>query len=461
MNDKVTELNPVVCKKARISRDSRFDGCFFTAVKTTGIYCRNICPATPPKESNVIYFKTAIEAAEAGFRPCLRCRPDSAPSSAAWVGSQAVLNRAIRLLEPSVSSHYKLSEISQYLGISDRYLRLLFKKHLGTSPKKYMLYQQCMFAKQMIHQTQLPLSEIAQASGFKSVRRFNDCFVKLMKLTPSKIRGQSLTTNHPMLSLKLNFRPPYDWNGMQSFLADRALKNIETVSANSYGRSFIYRNIKGSFVAKYQPNENAFQIDIKIAEIKHLRPIINNIRRILDVDANTVDIESHLKALMPAGFNIKEGLRLPGIWDLFEAGIRAVLGQQVSIQAAKKLLHELVVHLGVVENGVHYFPTPQAIATDNLNFLKMPNSRKNSLRALANYCIENTEANNPESWLAIKGIGPWTVNYSKMRGYSHPDVFLTGDSGIKNALAKSGVENFNPETASPWRSYLTLQLWRQ
>ena len=201
-------LNPEICQKARLSKDPRFDGTFFTAVKTTGIYCRPICPAKTPREDNVLYFASAIEAAIAGYRPCLRCRPDSAPDSPAWKGVNTTLERAIKLIDGGALQEDSLQVLANRLGISDRYLRGLFKKYLGVSPKAYALYQQCLFAKQLLHQTQLPITQVALASGFNSIRRFNDCFQSQLSLTPSQARkSENIVSN--ILKLQLYYRPHY------------------------------------------------------------------------------------------------------------------------------------------------------------------------------------------------------------------------------------------------------------
>jgi len=450
-------------KQARLSRDPRFDGLFFTAVKTTGIYCRSICPASPPKEENVDYYSSAAQAAAAGFRPCLRCRPDSAPHSAAWQGSQATLNRAVRLIRDGALEQQSMAELASYLGISDRYLRRLFKDQMGVSPKVYALYQQCLFAKQLLHQTTLPIGQIALASGFNSIRRFNDCFKQNIKVTPSDIRRKTADSVKEVLSLKLFYRPPYDWSGMHQFWQGRILPAIETLDDNSYQRSFEFNGQQGSFKATHQPEQHCFDVAIQLADLKDLRQLVNNIRRILDLDANTEAIESHLKACVPNGFVISSGLRIPGIWDAFEAGIRAILGQQVSIQAARNLLNTLVENTGQQTAGLTYFPTPRDLLKSDLACLKMPGSRKATLHRFANHMIKSDTPENPDEWLAIKGIGPWTVNYIRMRGLSDPDVFLTGDSGIKNALRQFNLSeaDFDASAAAPWRSYLTFQLWRQ
>ncbi|VAW45638.1 Methylphosphotriester-DNA--protein-cysteine S-methyltransferase (EC 2.1.1.n11) / DNA-3-methyladenine glycosylase II [hydrothermal vent metagenome] len=459
-------LSQEVCQKARLSRDARFDGRFFIAVKTTGIYCRSICPATPPKEANVEYYPTAHQAAQAGFRPCLRCRPESAPQSAAWLGSQALLNRAIKLINNGALENQSLAEFAEYLGISDRYLRQLFIKYVNVAPKAYALYQQCLMAKQLLHQTRLPINQIALACGFNSVRRFNDCFIKAMQLTPSQIRKSGAAGSDKLL-LKLSFRPPYDWQRMHDFLQARLIHGLESINTNSYGRTFKLNGCQGSFVAKHLAEQHAFELRLQCEDLRQLRPVLQNIRRILELDTDTSLIEAHLAEQLPKDFQLKTGLRIPGIWSVFEAGIRAILGQQVSVQAAKHLVTQMVAALGnKAVNGQHYFPSAEAVVQSDLAFLKMPGARKQSLRLLAQHFLNDAEdAQNPDTWRAIKGIGPWTVNYAKMRGLNDPDIFLAGDSGIDKALNQitdeTNNKTINPELMSPWRSYLTFQLWSQ
>ncbi|WP_223789247.1 AlkA N-terminal domain-containing protein [Marinicella meishanensis] len=450
-------LSQEVCRKARLSRDARFDGRFFTAVKTTGIYCRSICPATPPKETNVDYYATAHQAAAAGYRPCLRCRPDSAPNSAAWLGSQALLQRALRLLNAGALEHQTLSEFAQYLGVSDRYLRQLFVQHLGTAPKAYVLYQQCLMAKQLLHQTQLPINQIALACGFNSVRRFNDCFKQTIQLTPTAIR-QAKPSTHNELMLKLSYRPPYNWSQVHDFLAARLIPGLEQLTANRYGRTFDWPGGRGAFTATHQADQHAFVVKLQLSDISQLRWVINNIRRVLDLDADTAVIEAHLTEHLPTDFSLTHGLRIPGIWSVFEAGIRAILGQQISVTAAKNLVIQLVDQLGHQAGGQRWFPRPEDIAANDLAWLKMPGARKQTLRNLASHFVAQKEAADPDTWLAIKGVGPWTVNYAKLRGLSEPDVFLAGDLGVDKALQGHPIE---PADLAPWRSYFTFQLWSQ
>lgn len=488
-------LDAKVCQKARLSRDPRFDGAFFTAVKTTRIYCRTICPVSPPKEENVIYFSSAVECANAGFRPCLRCRPDSAPNSPAWKGVNATLDRAIRLINEGALQQNSLPELAERLGISDRYLRKLFDKHIGMSPKAYALYQQCLFAKQLLHQTQLPITEVALASGFSSVRRFNDCFKSQLNLTPSSLR-KSHSNCHNTLQLKLYYRPPYDWQYMQQLLEKRAINGLEWCGNTSYGRTFNLLGSKGCFTATHIKDKNWFDVEIALDDIKHLKNIVNNIKRILDLDVDMQSVEYDLQQSFIEGFNLNSGIRLPGIWDVFEAGIRAILGQQISVDSARNLVEKLVVNLGhsiVIKSDIqsfskkstqssiktdnkpnselsqneqicYLFPSPQAIAESELDFFKMPGSRKQTLRNLALHFIASKTPNDPNEWIKLKGIGPWTIEYAQLRGVSDPDIFLGGDLGVKKAMEQLHTQfkkEFTPEQVSPWRSYLTFQLWSQ
>jgi AraC family transcriptional regulator of adaptative response / DNA-3-methyladenine glycosylase II len=452
-------LNAKICQKARLSRDPRFDGKFFTAVKTTGIYCRTICPVFPPKEKNVQYFATAVECANAGFRPCLRCRPDSAPDSPAWKGVSTTLERAINLINEGALQNGSLPLLAERLGISDRYLRQLFTKHIDMSPKAYALYQQCLFAKQLLHQTDLPITQIALASGFASVRRFNDCFHSQLKLTPTQMR-KSGGSRLNGLQLRLYYRPPYNWSNMQNTLNSRAISGLEWCDEQSYGRTFQWLGCVGSFTAKHHEHNNSFEISIELDNLRYLKPIIHNIRRILDLNVDMQAVEDDINACFPNEFSINSGIRLPGVWSVFEAGVRAVLGQQISVAAARNLVEILVHSLGEEVGDKRLFPTPESIASSNLAFFKMPGSRKQTLHNLAQYYLESDEPNDPIQWLKLKGIGPWTVAYSQLRGLSDPDIFLGGDLGVQKAMVNL-KPNIDIEQAAPWRSYLTFQLWSQ
>ena len=453
---------------ARQSRDARFDGLFFVAVKTTGIYCRPICPATTPKEKNIEYFTHAHQAVKAGYRPCLRCHPDSAPGSPLWKGVSSSLERAKKLIDEGALDTGSMSDLSDRLGITERYLRKLFDKHLGISPKAYALFRQCEFAKNLLHQTTLPITEIALASGFNSVRRFNDCFKKQLSLTPSQIRKSNKVPSNT-IQLKLYYRPPYDWQHLQQFFATRMIDGLEWTDKNSYGRTFLFEGIssendspmqcKGHFTAQHNPNKHRFDVTIEIDNIAHLKMVVNTIRRILDLDTDSKTVE---QCLRHSGFiNYKKGLRLPGTWSLLEAGIRAILGQQISVVAALNLVKSVIDELGEkTSNGKVYFPTAKALADADFEFIKMPGKRKETLTNLAKHFLHSSSAKNPESWLTLKGIGPWTIDYAKMRGLSDPDIYLGGDLGVKKVMDKPNL-SIDPTKATPFRSYLTFQLWHK
>lgn len=439
-------------RQARLSRDVRFDGLFFICVKTTGIFCRPICPAVMPKEEHVEYVQMAHQAISAGYRPCLRCRPDSAPHSYAWKGVQTTLERGMALLK--IHPQLQVTEIAKKLGISERYLRQLFNQHLGISPKQYQLYEQLLFAKQLLHQSHLSVESVAQAVGFQSSRRLQANLNKVTRLTPRQIRRHSakLTTN---IQIKLAYRPPYAWQQVRDFLAIRAVKGMEQVTENSYSRTFSFNQAKGYFHATFCAEEPVFNIELTLDKVSQLKGVVENIRRILDLDADSQLIRQQLKRAGVREDHIINGLRLPGIWDPFEAGCRAILGQQVSVKAAVNLVNQLVQQLGKKQENMFLFPDAQAVAEDELTFLKMPNSRRQALRAFASYLAQQPTSD-LQTWLSIKGVGPWTVAYAQLRGQSNSDIWLDTDLVIKKACQQFQLE---PAAAAPWRSYLTFQLW--
>ena len=439
-------------QQARLSRDPRFDGAFFVAVKTTKIFCRPICPATLPLEKNVEYFVLAQQAMQQGYRPCLRCRPDSAPNSYAWQGVTTTVLRASQLLHANHS--LSISQIAEKLGIGERYFRYLFKSQLGISPKQFQLYDQILFAKRLLHQSNLSVEQVAQSSGFNSSRRLQQQMKKITGLSPTQIRAHQHASPQD-IQLTMAFRPPYNWPHLRDFLAMRAIAGIEHITHDSYGRSFVLDGCRGGFTARFDQYNNQFKLTIRLDNIKYLAQVLRNIERILDVSA---DIEAIEQGLILSGITpeqIVKGLRLPGIWEPFEAGCRAILGQQISVKAAISLVSQLVRELGEQSTDRLYFPTPASVVDNPLTFLQIPASRRQTLRAFAQWYQQHPQTS-IEDWLNIKGIGPWTVAYAKLRGLSSPDVWLGSDLVIKNQLTKYKID---PEHARPWRSYLTFQLW--
>lgn len=506
----MTIFPDAVCQQARLSRDARFDGLFFVGVLSTGIYCRPICPAVAPKEANVQYFSSAAAAAQAGLRPCLRCRPESAPGSNAWLGTDTTLKRAVSLLEQAAldsSQTLDIERLCQRLGISARWLRTLFADKLGMTPKKYANYCRLLLAKQLLHQTQLPITDIAYAAGFTSVRRFNEVFVQQLQLTPSALRASSKTSRTNGIELTLSYRPPYDWQALCDFYRVRAVAGMEWFSQADqcgYGRTILINRphdrpnsaskpqpdyLAASFFATQNAAKNCLNITIELADnanIRLLPTLIHHIRRILDVDAEPAAIMATLQPLaqLAAEVHLAPGTRIAGVPSVFEAGIRAVLGQQVSVKQAINLLNQLVQRTGVWRaiGGQQrlFFPTATELLQHTLQ-LPMPAARNQTLRLLSEHCAAqeqttqgddaaygvNPAAATPDAWLKLKGIGPWTVAYAKMRGQSWPDVLLSSDLVIKKQLkplmAATDTVHFEQwlsEQASPWGSYLTFMLWR-
>ena len=449
-------------QQARLARDARFDGKFFVAVKTTGIYCRPICPAPPPKEPNVVYFQSTIEAQNAGFRPCLRCRPESAPQSSAWLGSEAILHKAIQRIQSGALNQQTIAQFSESIGISDRYLRKIFQQHLGTSPLHYANHYRLMIAKQLLHQTQLSMMDIALSSGFNSVRRFNDSFKQVMHLSPSKLRNKSSALKTASnISLKLCYRPPYNWQQMQAFLKQRELPLIEKVDKESYSRTFMINQSSGYFCAHHDTKHNAFNLTIQLQDIAQLMPAIARIKKVLDLDSDITTIENHLAKDQQLKPLLTQGLRLPACWDTFEAGIKAILGQQVSVKAAYGHTHQLIEKLGSNTNtGMKLFPTPEQVAKADLSFLKMPNRRKQTLIDFATWFLKKEQQEEDfelSDILKIKGIGPWSYEYIKLRSGADSDAFPEKDLGVQKAL--SALQIYDSKKWSPWRSYATLHLW--
>lgn len=452
-------LNQAICQQARLSRDRRYDGLFFIAVSTTGIYCRPVCPVQPPKEHNVRYFATAHDAAAAGFRPCLRCHPDSAPGSSLWIGADVTLKRAIRLIDDGALSDGGMPDLANRLGVSERYVRKLFQQKLGISAKQYALYRQVLFAKQLLHQTALPVTDIAYMAGFSSLRRFHDEFKQQLRLTPLQVRGTRTRPMSPVLQLELPYRPPLNWPLMRAFYQARTLEGMEWIDGETYGRTIYWPLHQpehfGWFEVTPHPKLPLFQLRLQWPDSNSLQAVVQQVRRMLDLDADSQVIDEQFSAL--GSFPVHTGLRVPGLWSPFEAAVRAILGQQVSIAGARTQLNRLLQGMDstMLSDGRRRFVTPAELASANLEMIKVPQARRNTLNALGQAVVADP-LSEPTSWLSIKGIGPWTVNYALMRGLADPDVWLGGDLGIQKALKTVTLE---PSAFAPWRSYATFQLW--
>ncbi|HEY1721450.1 MAG TPA: AlkA N-terminal domain-containing protein [Magnetospirillaceae bacterium] len=478
------DLDHDACYRAVTHRDARFDGRFFTGVKTTGIYCRPICPARIPLSKNVIFFPTAAAAQEAGFRPCLRCRPEAAPDLGAWRGTSNTVSRALALIELGALDEGDVDALAARLGVGERQLRRLFRQHLGASPIAVAQTRRVLLAKQLIHETQLPMIEVAFASGFGSVRRFNETFQALFARPPSALRR----AHRPEISagpegaidLLLRYHPPYDWPAMFDFLTRRAIPGVEEVVGETYRRSINIDGAQGMVTVQPTPHD-ALRATVRFPKLASLPVIIARLRRVFDLAADPLAIGAHLArdpALAPL-VKARPGLRVPGAWDGFELAIRAVLGQQITVTAAIRLAGKLVAAYGKPlkhADGAltHVFPLPSALAKADLTTLGMPRSRAVTLSAVAAATVADPHLFDASGTLeeaieklrAIRGIGEWTAQYIALRQLREPDAFPASDIGLMRALAdRSGRRPTAPELLDranlwrPWRAYAAQHLW--
>ena len=387
------DLDHDACYRALCHRDARFDGRIFTGVKTTGIYCRPICPARTPLSKNVTFFPTAAAAQEAGFRPCLRCRPETAPDLGAWCGTSNTVSRALTLIELGALDEADVEALAARLGVGERQLRRLFRQHLGASPVAVAQTRRVLLAKQLIHETHLPMTEIAFAAGFGSLRRFNETFLTLFGRPPRELRragGPDIPAGpHGEIDLLLRYHPPYDWPAMLEFLRQRAIPGVERVAVGGYARSVQLDGVQGT-VAVEPADGNALRATVRFAKLTALPAIIARLRRVFDLAADPAPIAAHLAkdpTLAPL-VKSRPGLRVPGAWDGFELAIRAVLGQQITVTAAARLAGRLVAAYGdrlAEPDGdlTHVFPRPERLASADLSVLGMPHSRASALSAVA------------------------------------------------------------------------------
>jgi len=461
------ELDEEVCRRARLSRDPRFDGEFFLAVRTTGIYCRPVCPARAPAEKNVSYFRNAAEAADAGYRPCLRCRPESAPGSAAWRGTSTTVGRALQLIRQGALNEGSLEELAARLGIGERYLRKLFQRELGVAPRAVALNQRLLFAKQLLAETSMPITDVAFAAGFGSVRRFNSTFQQRLKLTPGDIRRQA-TNGEPGqgFTLQLHYRPPYDWESVIGFFQRHAIDGVEQVTQDRYQRNICVEGVPGSFRVQPMENRNALRVEVDIPDHKHLMSVVARIRRMFDLDANPEIIAQALGADPGLSRLLRNarGVRSPGHWSLFEASARAVIGQQVSTAAARTVCARLAQAAATAGQPMS-FPEPGVLSELDDAHFSMPGRRRETLRCVCRLFQEGVETLDSATLADVPGIGPWTTALIGLRGAGDPDVFPPKDLGLEKAWAE-----INPETDPltdhaaahwrPWRSYAANLLWR-
>jgi AraC family transcriptional regulator of adaptative response / DNA-3-methyladenine glycosylase II len=481
------DMDDDACYRAIETRDHRFDGRLFVAVTTTGIYCRPFCPAPTPRRKNVRFFPTAAAAQEAGFRPCLRCRPETSPELAFWRGSSNTVSRALGLIEAGALDDANVEALATRLGMGERQLRRLFAQHLGASPISIAQTRRILLAKQLIQDTRLPMTEVASAAGFGSIRRFNETFQQLYKRPPRTLRRTGVTDEPAAttgaVTVKLGYRPPYDWHGILAFLRMRAIPGIEVVASDRYARTIAIGDTRGVLVV--EPAErNCLKATVHFANLKALPTIIARVRRVFDLAADPVAIGAHLSedpVLAPL-VAARPGLRVPGAWDGFELAVRAILGQQITVSAATRLAGKLVSAYGeqlvgpaAVDQGLtHVFPTPRQLAGSDLAAIGMPKARRMALSSLAAAVVADPLIFGPRRSLeaavtqlrSLPGVGEWTAQYIAMRELREPDAFPAADIGLMRAMSDANRVRPSPaallahaERWRPWRAYAALHLW--
>jgi AraC family transcriptional regulator of adaptative response / DNA-3-methyladenine glycosylase II len=478
------DLDHDACYRAISQRDARFDGRLFVGVKTTGIYCRPVCPARTPLARNVVFYPTAAAAQEAGFRPCLRCRPETAPDMGAWRGTSNTVSRALALIELGALDAADVETLANRLGVGERHLRRLFRQHLGASPVAVAQTRRVLLAKQLIHETRLPMIEVAFAAGFGSVRRFNETFQTLFARPPSALRRAGAPEvsagARGEVSLLLRYQPPYDWEAMLQFLAQRAIPGVESVAGGTYSRTIELDDLQGTVAVR--PGEgNALRATIRFAKLSALPAIIARLRRVFDLAADPIAIAAHLArdpALAPL-IAARPGLRAPGAWDGFELAARAVLGQWAANAAATRLAARLVAAHGapmIEPEGdlTATFPQPRALATADLTSLGMSARRAAALRAVAAKFVVDPDLFGASSGIddaveelcAIRGLGVQTARYIAQRQLRGPDAFPAVDGAIARALTDAGGRLpsarevlARAERWRPWRAYAAQHFW--
>jgi len=431
-------------------RDARFAGRFFLGVRTTRIYCRPGCPAKTPRRENVEFFPSAAAAQSAGFRACLRCRPDAAPGSAAEAGTSAVLSRALRLLEESGDA----TGLADRLGMSERHLRRLFAQHLGASPAEVLRTRRLHLARQLLETSSLPMIDVALAAGFQSVRRFNDAVREAFGRTPTQLRTKPVAESG--LTLRLPFKAPLDFDRLLRFFAPRTLDGIEEV------RDGAWRRTLREGILEVRCAKDALEVRLPPSLAPQALQIAARVTRVFDLRADPRAIERHLakdELLRPF---LRPGLRVPGAWNPFEMAVRAILGQQITVAAARKLANQLVSDYGETLPHGRLFPAPEKLAVAELR--GMPASRAKSVSALAQAVasgrvrLDGTQA--PEALLELPGIGDWTAQLIALRALGEPDAFPAADLGLCKSVNLTPRElTARAEAWRPWRATAAAAMW--
>lgn len=504
------ELDPARCYPLVVARDARFDGRLFVGVRSTGIFCRPICPAPTPREENCSFWRSAAAAQAAGFRPCLRCRPEAAPGTPAWRGTEATVSRALRLIEAgALDAGGSVESLAARLGVGDRHLRRLFERHLGTTPRAVAKMRRVLFAKQLLAETDLPMAEVALAAGFGSQRRFNACLREVYDRPPSALRpsgrrrgrrtaggaGQGAACR---LDLMLPFRPPLAWDALLRFMARRAIPGVESVTDGVHARTLRLPSGAAVVRTRMDPRGDRLRVAVRSEASDGLIELTAALRRLFDLDADIVAIDALLGRQPPLRRLVarQPGVRVPGAVDGFETAVRAILGQQVSVKGATTLAGRLVARWGeplpeaLRSHGEAtgptmparaplgaLFPRAATLADAELEAIGLTRARAEAIRGLAAAVVARPTLLAPAAaldeavaeWAALRGVGPWTAQYVAMRVLREPDALPSGDLGLRKALTPNSKNAGKPVLASevekrlegcrPYRAYAAMRLW--
>jgi AraC family transcriptional regulator of adaptative response / DNA-3-methyladenine glycosylase II len=473
------DLDRQVCSRARLARDARFDGKFFIGVLSTRIYCRPICRSRTSKEANVRYFPTAAAATEAGFRPCLRCRPECSPGTPAWAGTQTTVSRALRLINESGLEDGGVEALAERLGVGSRHLRRLFLQHLGATPSAVAQTRRLHFAKKLIDETSLPVGEVALAAGFGCVRRFNETIRRVYHRTPTQIRRLSRQTTSQAANqylFHLDFRPPYDWKRVLEFLAARATPGVEAVEHGCYRRSISLHDQHGFLEVWLDEPKNALAVRVQFGDSRALFSLVERIRAMFDLNAEWPVIARTLRRdrMLAQWIGPKAGLRVPGCWNGFELCTRAIVEENVGVKTASVQIGRIVETFGEpfspASGLTHIFPSAETLASANLTVTGLSPVRAETIRALAKAVCERQigfdEVTDCDAFVArlhrIPGISEWTAQYVSMRALRDPDAFPAGDAALRHALGRCSARQLEKRSENwrPWRAYAVMLLWQ-
>ena len=477
------QIDPAICWQAIYSRDRRFDGRFFAGVLTSGVYCRPICPVPLRKPANVRWYPSAASAEGAGFRPCRRCRPDASPGTPAWLGTSGVVSRALKLISEGALDSGDVEVLAERVGLGSRHLRRLFVQHLGASPIRIAGTRRVHFARNLLDQTDLPITKVASYSGFKSIRQFNHAMRTTFDMSPSELRklrsGAATSPQRGGIALHLPYRPPFDWHTLIRFLQAHATPGVEVVEDDCYRRTIEMHGQVGEIEVRPEPDEPLLRVRVKLPSYEQLMLVVERVRRIFDLGADPLQITNHLAqdSRLVEMLQARPGLRVPGVWDPFELALRAVLGQQLTFVDTKSVIARLVRTFGkpikcAVPSLTHLFPRPEILTTANLSGIGIPPDRAETLRALAWAACEGklnaTACRSLDDIIsglcAIPGMGRRRANYIAMRAFGEPDAFPSSDLGLRRVLTGNRTspseDQFlkRAENWRPWRAYAAIYL---